>query len=50
MPTVRLSVNRQIVAGEGAHPCGHLCRCTGSHNIVKAVMAASGQDAGKEAA
>ena len=24
---------------------GNLCRCTGYHNIVKAIMAASGQDA-----
>ncbi|MEO0918426.1 MAG: 2Fe-2S iron-sulfur cluster-binding protein, partial [Pseudomonadota bacterium] len=23
---------------------GNLCRCTGYHNIVKAIMAASGQD------
>ncbi|KUJ80132.1 (2Fe-2S)-binding protein [Ruegeria profundi] len=29
---------------------GNLCRCTGYHNIVKAIMAASGQDAGKIAA
>ncbi|WP_170463949.1 (2Fe-2S)-binding protein [Ruegeria arenilitoris] len=29
---------------------GNLCRCTGYHNIVKAIMAASGQDVGHIAA
>ncbi len=28
-----------------AHLSGNLCRCTGYHNIIKSILAASGQDA-----
>lgn len=40
-----LKVNAKPTEAEVRHHLeGNMCRCTGYHNIVKAVMAASGQD------
>jgi carbon-monoxide dehydrogenase small subunit len=35
---------KPTVAEVREHLEGNICRCTGYHNIVKAIMAASGQD------
>lgn len=35
---------RPTVAEVRAHLEGNICRCTGYHNIIKSIMAASGQD------
>ena len=46
-----LKENPRPTEGEIRHYLeGNLCRCTGYHNIVKAIMAASGQDVGSIAA
>jgi aerobic carbon-monoxide dehydrogenase small subunit len=46
-----LAVNKKPTEAEVRHHLeGNICRCTGYHNIVKAVMAASGQDVGLIAA
>ena len=46
-----LKVNARPTEAEVRHHLeGNICRCTGYHNIVKAVMAASGQDVGLIAA
>ena len=46
-----LAHNPKPTADEVRHGLdGNICRCTGYHNIVKAVLAASGQDAGAMAA
>jgi carbon-monoxide dehydrogenase small subunit len=46
-----LAVNPKPTEHEVRHYLeGNMCRCTGYHNIVKAVMAASGQDVGAIAA
>ncbi|MBC7141992.1 MAG: (2Fe-2S)-binding protein [Rhodobacteraceae bacterium] len=46
-----LADNPKPTAAEVRHHLeGNICRCTGYHNIVKAVLAASGQDADRIAA
>jgi carbon-monoxide dehydrogenase small subunit len=46
-----LATNPKPSAAEVRHGLdGNICRCTGYHNIVKAVLAASGQDANAMAA
>jgi aerobic carbon-monoxide dehydrogenase small subunit len=46
-----LNDNPKPSAAEVRHALeGNICRCTGYHNIVKAVLAASGQDANAMAA
>ena len=46
-----LAINPKPTADEIRHGLdGNICRCTGYHNIVKAVLAASGQDANAMAA
>jgi aerobic carbon-monoxide dehydrogenase small subunit len=46
-----LSENPKPTEAEVRHYLdGNICRCTGYHNIVKAVMAASGQDVSRIAA
>lgn len=41
-----LAINPKPTVAEIRHGLdGNICRCTGYHNIVKAVLAASGQDA-----
>ncbi|MGL4309073.1 MAG: (2Fe-2S)-binding protein [Paracoccaceae bacterium] len=46
-----LAVNPKPTEMEVRHHLeGNICRCTGYHNIVKAVLAASGQDVGAIAA
>ncbi len=46
-----LAINPKPTVEEIRHGLdGNICRCTGYHNIVKAVLAASGQDASAMAA
>jgi len=49
--TELLKHNKKPTVAEIRHHLdGNICRCTGYHNIVKSIMAASGQDVSSIAA